>query len=377
MRRALASLLKMPALRLIGQDALLAMDPERAHGLTIRALNGGLVAGTGTPDPKELGVRLAGLKLPNPIGMAAGFDKDAKAFSALGQLGFGFCEVGTITPRPQPGNPRPRLFRIRAARAVINRMGFNNEGHDAARARIEATLSRAPETAPPGINIGANKDSTDFVADYVAGIERFSDVAAYLAVNISSPNTPGLRGLQGADALNRLLGETLAARQRQSRQPPLFLKIAPDMDEHQMDDMARIISRHRLDGLIISNTTISRPMVGGLEHAQQQGGLSGVPLFELSTIQLARMRQRIGADMPIIGVGGIHDADSAIAKMEAGANALQLYTALVYGGLDLLQEIKTGLARAVRARGLEGVSDLSGLKNAHWAARPLPIQPET
>ncbi|HHS82180.1 MAG TPA: quinone-dependent dihydroorotate dehydrogenase [Devosia sp.] len=366
----------MPALRLIGQDALLAMDPERAHGLTLKALNSGLVAGTDTPDPKELGLRLAGLKLPNPVGMAAGFDKNAKTFSALERLGFGFCEVGTLTPRPQPGNPRPRLFRIMAARAVINRMGFNNEGHEIARKRIEATLSHAPETAAPGINIGANKDSADFVADYVAGVDRFSDVAAYLAVNISSPNTPGLRGLQGAEALNRLLGETLAARQRQRRQPPLFLKIAPDMDEHQMDDMARIISRHGLDGLIISNTTISRPMVSGLEHAQQEGGLSGAPLFELSTIQLARMRQRVGADMPIIGVGGIHDADSAIAKLEAGANALQLYTALVYGGLDLLQEIKTGLARAVRARGLEGVGELSGLKNAQWAARSLPGQQE-
>jgi dihydroorotate dehydrogenase len=360
---SLSPLLRIPALSGLTREALLKMDPETAHGATITALRLGLAPKRDHPDGPELRTSLCGLELTNPIGMAAGFDKNAEVPSALAQLGFGMVEIGTVTPRPQVGNPKPRLFRIGPAEGVINRMGFNNEGHDAVFARLRE--QRVP--AALGVNIGANKDSEDFVADYVFGVKRFADLADYLAVNVSSPNTPGLRNLQADEALRRLLGEVLAARAKAKTRVPVFLKIAPDLDEGALDAIATVVLSTDLDGLIISNTTITREAVAGLEHAEEAGGLSGKPLFELSTRRLAQMRQRVGA-LPIIGVGGIHSPQSALAKIEAGANAIQLYSAMIFGGLDLLERLKRGLVAAVRAQGKSNIAELVGTKTKEWAS---------
>ncbi|MHB1111269.1 MAG: quinone-dependent dihydroorotate dehydrogenase, partial [Devosia sp.] len=308
------------------------------------------------------------LELKNPIGMAAGFDKNAEVPKPLARMGFGMVEVGTVTPRPQVGSDKPRLFRIPEAEGVINRMGFNNEGHEA----VFARLKDAHVGAILGVNIGANKDSDDFVADYVLGVSRFAEVADYLTVNISSPNTPGLRDLQSDEALKRLLGEVLRARSKAKMRVPILLKIAPDLDEAQLDGIARTIAGTDLDGLIISNTTIGRDAVMGMENATQTGGLSGKPLFDLSTRRLAQMRQRVGA-LPIIGVGGIHSPESAVQKFAAGADAIQLYSALVFGGLDLLDRIKRGVAAAVRAEGGKSIADLVGLKTDRWAAGTIQL----
>jgi dihydroorotate dehydrogenase len=271
-------------------------------------------------------------------------------------------EVGTVTPRPQTGNPKPRLFRIAGAEGVINRMGFNNDGHDEVFRRLRDTRV----AAALGINIGANKDSEDFVADYVKGVERFADIADYLTVNISSPNTPGLRNLQQADALAKLLEAVLKTRSKVKTRVPVFLKLAPDLDEHALDDIAGVIAATDLDGLIVSNTTVSRDPVAGMPNANETGGLSGKPLFNLATQRLAQMRQRTA--LPIIGVGGIHSPQAALAKFEAGANAIQLYSALVFGGLDLLDRIKRGLVASVRAEGKRSLAELAGRKTADWAA---------
>ncbi len=359
----LSPLLRVPLLQNLTRDALLRMDPEIAHGATINALKLGLGPEQDRPDPPELKTTLCGLELKNPVGMAAGFDKNAEVPVPLARMGFGMVEVGTVTPRPQTGNDKPRLFRIPEVEGVINRMGFNNEGHEAVFARLKG----AHVGAILGVNIGANKQSEDFVADYVLGVSRFAEVADYLTVNISSPNTPGLRNLQSDEALKRLLGEVLKARSRAKVRVPVLLKIAPDLDEAQLDGIARTIAATDLDGLIVSNTTVSRDAVMGMENATQTGGLSGKPLFNLSTRRLAQMRQRVGR-LPIIGVGGIHSPESAVAKFEAGADAIQLYSALVFGGLDLLERIKRGLVAAVRAEGGRTVADLYGLKTDRWAA---------
>ncbi|MEO8883151.1 MAG: quinone-dependent dihydroorotate dehydrogenase [Devosia sp.] len=359
----LSPLLKMPLIRDMTRDSLLKMDPETAHGATITALRLGLAPQQNGPDPKELHTNLCGLELSNPIGMAAGFDKNAEVPRPLALMGFGMVEIGTVTPLPQTGNAKPRLFRVGAAEGVINRMGFNNDGHDAVFARLRGQRIGAAL----GINIGANKASTDFVADYVLGVERFADLADYLTVNISSPNTPGLRDLQAEEALKSLLGAVLSARSKAKVRVPMFLKLAPDLDETAMDGVAKTIAGTDLDGLVVSNTTISRDSVAGLENATETGGLSGKPLFNLATRRLAQMRQRVG-DLPIIGVGGIDSPQSAVAKFEAGANAIQLYSALVFGGLDLLDRIKRGLAAAVRNAGATGVGELTGRNVADWAA---------
>jgi dihydroorotate dehydrogenase len=359
----LSPLLRVPLLKTLTRDALLRMDPEIAHGTTINALRLGLAPEQDRPDPPELRTSLCGLELSNPVGMAAGFDKNAEVPKPLARMGFGMVEVGTVTPRPQAGNEKPRVFRVPEAEGVINRLGFNNDGHEAVFARLKG----AHVGTILGVNIGANKDSPDFVADYVLGVTRFAEVADYLTVNISSPNTPGLRNLQSDEALKRLLGAVLKARSKASVRVPVFLKIAPDLNEAQLDGIARTIAETDLDGLIVSNTTLSRDAVMGMENATQTGGLSGKPLFDLSTRRLAQMRQRVG-ELPIIGVGGIHSPESAVQKLEAGADAIQLYTALVFGGLDLLDRIKRGLVAAVRAEGGKSVSDIVGLKTARWAA---------
>jgi dihydroorotate dehydrogenase len=358
-----APLLRLPALRDLTQDSLLRMEPETAHGATIAALRLGLAPRQDRPDPPELRTRLCGLDLANPVGMAAGFDKNGEVPRPLAAMGFGLVEIGTVTPLPQDGNPRPRLFRIAGADGVVNRMGFNNDGHEAVFARLRDLRIGAAL----GINIGANKASADFVADYVAGVKRFAPIADYLTINISSPNTPGLRDLQAEEALKRLLGAVLAARAAAGVRVPVFLKLAPDLDEAAMDAIARAVLATDLDGLIVSNTTLSRDAVAGLPGTDEAGGLSGKPLFALSTQRLAQIRQRVG-DLPIIGVGGIHSPESAIAKFEAGANAIQLYSALVFGGLDLLDRIKAGLAAAARNAGGDSVAVLTGRRVADWAA---------
>ena len=360
---ALSPLLRNAGLSSLTRDALLRMDPETAHGATITALRMGLAPQQLHADPPELATTLCGMELKNPVGMAAGFDKNAEVPRPLALMGFGMVEIGTVTPRPQSGNPKPRLFRVAEAEGVINRMGFNNEGHEAAFQRLRGL--RVP--AALGVNIGANKDSEDFVADYVLGVQRFADLADYLTVNISSPNTPGLRNLQADEALTRLLGEVLEARAKAKTRVPVLLKIAPDLDQAGMDTIARVIADTDLDGLIVSNTTISRDPVAGMESADETGGLSGKPLFALSTQRLAQMRQRVGA-LPIIGVGGIHSPQSALAKLEAGANAIQLYSALVFGGLDLLDRIKRGLVAGVRSAGKKSISELVGTKTDEWSS---------
>lgn len=365
MLSALSPLLRHPLAKTYTQQALMAMDPEIAHRATISALKLGL-APKGPPDTPVLKTEICGLNLSNPIGMAAGFDKNAEVPTQLSAIGFGMVEVGTLTPRPQSGNPKPRLFRLPEVDGVINRLGFNNEGHDAAYRRLENR--RVP--AILGINIGANKDSEDFVADYVAGVDRFAPLADYFAVNISSPNTPGLRDLQSDEALKRLLGGVLAARASAAIRVPMFLKIAPDLDEKQLDDIARVVLATDLDGLIVSNTTLSRDAVDGLEHASEAGGLSGKPMFNLSTQKLAQVRQRIG-ELPIIGVGGINSAHTARAKLAAGANAIQLYSALVFGGLQLLDDIKSELATSAKEAG--SIAALSNTDVDDWAAGKLEI----
>jgi dihydroorotate dehydrogenase len=361
---AFSPLLRVPLLADLTRDSLLRMDPETAHGATIAALRLGLAPEQDYPDPPELRTSLAGLELKNPIGMAAGFDKNGEVPRPLALMGFGMVEIGTVTPLPQAGNPKPRLFRVAAAEGVINRMGFNNDGHD----EVYRRLSGVRVPAVLGVNIGANKDSADFTADYAKGVARFARLADYLTVNISSPNTPGLRDLQQEDALKRLLHAVLTVRSKSPVRVPVFLKLAPDLDQAAMDAIIRVVAATDLDGLIVSNTTISRDPVAGMENAQEAGGLSGKPLFDLATRRLAQMRQR--TSLPIIGVGGIHSPESAMEKFKAGANAIQLYSALVFGGLDLLDRIKRGLVAAVRAEGKTNIADLVGTRTAHWASRP-------
>jgi dihydroorotate dehydrogenase len=332
------------------------LPPETAHEATLRALQLGLGPHAGADDP-ILRTSVAGVVLPNPVGVAAGFDKDARAPDALLAAGFGFAECGSITPRPQAGNPKPRLFRLTEDRAVINRMGFNNQGHAAARARLARRTGRPGAV---GVNLGANKDSADRVADYVAGLEAFHGLAAYFTINVSSPNTPGLRDLQGEQALRELLAAVRDARLRLEETVPVFLKIAPDIAD---DDAPRIVEAarsHGVDGLIVSNTTIARPDSLHSAHAREAGGLSGAPLRERATDVLRLARQASGPDFTLIGVGGIGSADDAYARIRAGANAVQLYTALVYEGPGLVRRIKHGLAQRLRADGFATAAEAVG-----------------
>ncbi|RFB78526.1 quinone-dependent dihydroorotate dehydrogenase [Methylovirgula sp. 4M-Z18] len=351
----------------LGLAFLHALEPERAHGLTLKALkNLPLPRG---PNDRRLAVRAFGLDFPNPIGMAAGFDKNAEVPDALLRLGFGFAECGTLTPKPQSGNPRPRIFRLPADVGLINRLGFNNEGHDAAHARLAARKA----IGTVGVNIGANKDAADRAADYVAGIKRFADVASYFTVNISSPNTPGLRDLQQAAALDDLLARVLAARDETSAQhgrKPVLLKIAPDLTLADLDDIVRVARARAIDGMILSNTTITRPQsLAEVQVAKEQGGLSGKPLFPLATYMLAQTYQRVEGQFPLIGVGGIDSAQAAVEKIRAGASLVQLYSALVFKGLALIDDIKRGLVDELVRRKLNSIATLTGTGAAEWAAR--------
>ncbi|MFD2251752.1 dihydroorotate dehydrogenase [Pseudochelatococcus lubricantis] len=321
---------------------LFALDPETAHRLTIRTLAATRLPPS-APDDASLHVEAFGMKFPNPVGLAAGFDKNAEAPDAILSLGFGFAEVGTLTPRPQPGNPRPRIFRLVRDEAVINRFGFNNEGHAAALARL---TGRAGRPGIVGVNVGANKDSVDRAADYVAGIRTFSALASYFTLNVSSPNTPGLRDLQQEAALDDLIARAVAARDEATGQHPrrpLLLKIAPDISLDELDAIVAVGRKRGIDGLIVSNTTVSRPKLIDTRYAGETGGLSGRPLFPLSTWVLAQAFIRVEGAFPIVGVGGIDSPEAAWRKIRAGASLVQLYSAMVYKGPSLIRDIKQGL----------------------------------
>lgn len=351
-----------------------ALDAERAHRLTIRALKA-LPPGLPPPTDPVLAIELAGLDFPNPVGLAAGFDKDGEVFDQMLGFGFGFAEVGTLTPRPQPGNPKPRLFRLKEDRAVINRMGFNNSGFDAVEARRPARLSALGQlnfklsgrkSGRVGINIGANKDSPDRIADYVEGVRRMARRGAWLTINVSSPNTPGLRGLQEEGALRGLLAAVRQA--RDEAQPPLegfpslpllFLKVAPDLGPKEIDSIARTAIEGGMDALIVANTTVSRPPLRS-KHRDEAGGLSGAPLKELALQRLKDFRSATGGAMPLIAVGGIENGVDAYARIRAGASLVQLYTALVYQGPGVARAITGELRTLLKRDGFATLSEAVG-----------------
>lgn len=337
------------------------LDPETAHGLSIKALKSGLTPCPGPVTSTRLKTEIAGLSLPNPVGLAAGFDKNAEALSALTQAGFGFIEVGAATPRPQPGNPKPRLFRLSEDRAAINRFGFNNEGMEA----VGARLAQRPKDGVIGLNLGANKDSDDRAQDFARVLSHCGAHLDFATVNVSSPNTEKLRDLQGKAALSALLAGVMEAREGLDRPIPVFLKIAPDLDEAGLDDIADVARESGIDAVIATNTTLARD---GLKSAQrdEMGGLSGAPLFEKSTRVLAQLSTRLDGAVPIIGVGGISSAEDAYAKIRAGASAVQFYTALVYGGLSLAAEIANGLDALLARDGHDSVAQAVGTDRATW-----------
>ncbi len=359
------------ALGALLHPALLRLDPETAHGLTIKGLRF-MPARQPAPDDPRLAVEAFGLRFPNPLGVAAGFDKDAEVPGALLGLGCGFAEVGTLTPKAQPGNPRPRVFRLPEDDALVNRYGFNNEGHGPAHARL---AQRRREAGIVGVNIGANKDASDRAADYVSGVTAFADVADYFAINVSSPNTPGLRDLQASAALDDLLARVVEARDRAAERHgrvPLLLKIAPDLDEGSLDDIVRVARARSLDGMIVSNTTLARPADLRGSARRETGGLSGRPLFAPSTRVLAQAFLRVERQFPLVGVGGIEDAEMALAKVRAGASLVQLYTALVFKGPTLIGKIKLGLTERLAKAGTtiaaEVGRDAAACANAGTAA---------
>jgi dihydroorotate dehydrogenase len=353
------------------RPALFALAPEDAHEATLKALELGLHPRQLGSDDPVLKQTVFSLDFPNPIGVAAGYDKDARVPDALLAMGCGFAEIGTVTPRPQPGNPKPRLFRLIDDRALINRLGFNNGGHDVALARLKARNTRSGVV---GVNIGANKDSPDRTGDYVTGIETFTPVASYFTVNISSPNTPGLRDLQAPAALDKLLSRVMEARQRCAAkgepQRPIIVKIAPDIAAADVAPICESVLAHSVDGIAVSNTTLARDGLRDV-HACETGGLSGRPLFRRATIMLARVFEATEGKIPLIGIGGIESAETALEKIEAGATLLQLYTGLVYAGPGLIGEIKSYLAREIRRRGHSRIDALRGVKAKQWAELPL------
>ncbi|MBN9530044.1 MAG: quinone-dependent dihydroorotate dehydrogenase [Alphaproteobacteria bacterium] len=346
----------MSALHDLATRALHLIDPETAHRLTIRALALGCGPRAAGGDDPVLATELFGHKVPNPIGLAAGFDKNAEVPDEMLAAGFGLVEVGSVTPLPQAGNPRPRLFRLAEDAAVINRMGFNNEGLDRAAARL---IRRRARPGLVGVNIGANKDAPDRVADYVTGFRRVASLAGYVVVNVSSPNTPGLRLLQQKDELARLLAALEAAR-REIAAVPLVLKIAPDLAPEDCADIAGLAIAHGLDGLIVSNTTLARPESLRSVHSRETGGLSGRPLMTPSTALLAEMRRLTAGRLILIGAGGISSGADAYAKIRAGAAAVQLYSALVYQGPGLVGRIKAELAALLKADGWRSVAEAVG-----------------
>ncbi|ANP45398.1 quinone-dependent dihydroorotate dehydrogenase [Candidatus Viadribacter manganicus] len=340
------------------------IDPETAHHAALLGLRAQLGPRARADRWPRLNTNLAGLELPNPIGMAAGFDKNCEAPDALLRSGFGFVECGTVTPLPQAGNPKPRIFRLSEDRAVINRLGFNNKGLDAFADRLAA---RAGRPGIVGANVGANKESADRTADYVLGMGRVWKPASYVTANISSPNTPGLRGLQERGALEELLG-----RLREARAPltvahgrrPLFLKVAPDLDDAAIEDIAEIALSYELDALIVSNTTLQRPPHLTSDNREEQGGLSGQPLFQISTQTLRTFAQVLNGRLPLIGVGGVENGMTAFAKIKAGASAVQLYSAMVFQGPSLVARILDELDGLLMAEGFDHISEAVGVERS-------------
>jgi dihydroorotate dehydrogenase len=349
------------------------LDAEDAHRLAIQGLK--LMPAIRPPvDDAKLAVRAFGLNFPNPVGMAAGFDKNAEAPDALLRLGFGFVEIGTVTPKPQSGNPRPRLFRLERDEGVINRLGFNNDGADAVLRRL---ASRASQGGIVGVNVGANKDSPDRVADYVKLIETFAPVASYFTVNVSSPNTPGLRNLQQASQLDDLLAKVIDARERvreKAGDTPVLLKIAPDLGLAELDDVVHVARSRRVDGMIVANTTLARPQrLRETDRAREQGGLSGRPLFRLATRMVAETYVRAEGAFPLIGVGGIDSGGAALMRIRAGASLIQLYSPLIYKGLGLVEDIKRDLASTLLRTGREQLSEIVGADAATITAEDWPV----
>jgi dihydroorotate dehydrogenase len=344
-----------------GLALLHRLDPETAHGLSLKALNLGLAGGSGPVTTPRLATTLAGLPLANPVGLAAGYDKNAEALAPLMRAGFGFLEVGAATPRPQDGNPRPRLFRLTEDRAAINRFGFNNEGAEV----IARRLAARPKGIPVGLNLGANKDSPDRAADFVEVLRICGPHVDFATVNVSSPNTEALRDLQGKAALSALLAGVMAARAALPRPVPVFLKIAPDLTPAEIADIAEVALAARVDAIIATNTTLRRE---GLRSAQagERGGLSGAPLFELSTRVLARLSAETGGAVPLVGVGGVGSAEQAYAKIRAGASAVQLYTAMVFQGLSVVRDIALGLDALLARDGFAHVAEAVGSGRAEW-----------
>ncbi len=353
----------------LARPLLYALDPEQAHELTLKSLEAGIYPRPAAADDARLGVKVWGLDFANPLGIAAGFDKDARVPGAVLGMGFGHAEIGTVTPRPQEGNPRPRVFRLIRDRALINRLGFNNSGHAAALAR----LTRARPKGVLGINVGANKDAADRAADYVAGVRAFYDVASYFTVNISSPNTPGLRDLQAPAALDELVGRVLQAREEMMAagrpKRPVVVKLAPDIAEDDLEPIVRVLEARGVDGIAVSNSTLARERLGDTALAKEAGGISGRPLFHRSTVVLARVHVLTGGRIPLIGIGGINSGATAIAKLEAGATLLQLYTGLVYEGPGLLARIKQEMVAHLAREKLARIGDLTGRRAEEWAAK--------
>ena len=338
--------------------AMSAIDPERAHHLTVKALKTGLGPKANIADPR-LACDVAGISFPNPLGLAAGFDKNAEAPAAMLDMGFGFVEVGAVTPRPQPGNDRPRVFRLTEDQAVINRYGFNNEGLD----KIAARLAARRRNGIVGVNLGANKDAEDRTQDFVDGLTALAPLVDFLTVNISSPNTPGLRALQDKDALLNLLSRIDEARSSLPERRPVFLKIAPDITDEDKADISAAVRAHSIDGVIVSNTTITRPESLSSSDAAQVGGLSGAPLFEMSTRLLHEFYGVLGKDIPLIGVGGVSSALQAYEKILSGASLVQLYTALVFQGPGLPSKILKTLPDMAASDGFARVADAVGAKS--------------
>ncbi len=341
--------------------ALHKLDPERAHRLAIHGFGLGLLPRQRNDRWPRLKTTFATLALPNALGLAAGFDKNAEAIRGLAKVGFGWLEVGTITPRPQAGNPKPRIFRLTSDRAIINRLGFNNLGLEAARQRL---AQRQPDDGIIGANIGANRDAEDPVADYATCLEGLYSLADYFTINVSSPNTPGLRDLQGKERLTRLLATLIACRegllQNGGARKPLFLKIAPDLTPEDEADIAEVALEQRVDGLIIANTTLERPNDLSDPSRQEKGGLSGRPLFARSTAQVSRFHAMMGGKLPIIGVGGIDSGEAAYAKIKAGAAALQIYTSFIYGGPRQIPKILDKLDQLIAADGFSTLAEAVG-----------------
>ncbi len=343
-----------------GTKVLRSLPAEKAHTTTIKLLRAGLGPKTKPVDAPELQTTVGGLSLPNPVGLAAGFDKNAEVPDAMLRAGFGFVECGTVTPRPQAGNPKPRLFRLPEHAAVINRMGFNNEGLDAFARRLRARYGRPGLV---GANLGANKDSEDRIADYVEGLTRLWGLSDYFTINISSPNTPGLRKLQGADEMDELLGrlqETRNVLREDGPDFPLFLKVAPDLDEASVPRVVEQVRTYGFDALIVANTTIDRPAEIGARWADEAGGLSGQPLFEKSTRLLRQFYEATKGELDLIGVGGIASGEQAYAKIRAGAKAVQVYSALVYAGPGLVGEICADLSARLKADGFGSIAEAVG-----------------